>query len=321
MAIPNSVYTQAFSAAIANYRGRAKDDVLENNALLSWLSQKGNTDTFDGGVEIVEQVLYNEVQASGWYTGSEVLDVQATDVLTSANFAIKQYYANIVQDGLEEIQNAGESRMINLIKAKIQAGMATAKNAISEALFYSNTEHDGKSIGGLQHLVSDNPSSPTVGGINAALSSNSWWRNYTFDFSANSLTPGASTILQALNTSFLNTNRGNEMVDIVIAGDTFFGYFESALQANQRFMSAEKAIAGFKAYQYKSAQVIHDPHCSATRMYGLNTDYVFFRPFERRNFVIGDRKDSINQDAYLYPILWAGNMTIASRQRHFVIIA
>ena len=57
---------------------------------------------------------------------------------------------NVVITGLEEIQNAGESRMINLIKAKIQAGMATAKNALGSALFNSNTEFGGKAIGGMQ---------------------------------------------------------------------------------------------------------------------------------------------------------------------------
>jgi len=321
MADPNSEYSQAFSAAIANYRDSAADDVLENNALLSVLMEKGNTDFADGGVEILEQVLYNEVTSSGWYTGSELLDVQATDVLTSANYAWKQFYANIVQDGLEDIQNAGQSRILNLIEAKIKAGMATCKNAVGTALFNSNTENDGKALGGLQHLVSDTPSTPTVGGIDASQSSNTFWRNYAFDFSDNSLTAGASTILQALNLSFLNTDRGNEQVDLVVMGTTYFDYFERALQANQRFMSEEKAVGGFKAYGYKSARVVHDPNCSATRAYGLNTDYFFFRPFKGKNFKIMDRKDSVNQDAYLYPILFAGNLTVSSRQRHFVIKA
>lgn len=319
MTTPNSTYTQAFSAAIANYRDSAADDVLGNIALLSVLQEKGNTDFADGGVEIVEQVLYNSVASSGWYSGSELLDVQATDVLTAANYAWKQFYANIVQDGLEDIQNAGENRIIDLIQAKIQAGMGTCKNAVGTALFNSNTENSGKAIGGLQHLVSDSPSTPTVGSIDASQSANAFWRNYAFDFSDNTLTASSTTMLQALNISFLNTNRGNDMVDLVCMGTTYFNYFEMALQANQRFMSEEKAVAGFKAYGYKSARVVHDPHCSATRGYGLNTDYIFFRPFKGKNFKIMDRKDSVNQDAYLFPILFAGNMTASSRQRHFVM--
>ncbi len=320
MPTPNSTYTQAFSAAIANYRDYAADDVMDNNALLSVLKEKGNTDFADGGVEITEQVLYNEVQSSGWYTGSELLDVQATDVLTSANYAWKQFYANIVQDGLEDIQNSGQSRILNLVEAKIKAGMATCQNAVATALFNSNTENSGKALGGLQHLVSDSPSTPTVGGIDSSTAANAFWRNYTFDFSDNTLTASATTILQALNIGFLNTDRGNDQVDLVCMGTTFFNYFESALQANQRFMSEEKAVAGFKSYGYKSARVVHDPHCSATRGYGLNTDYFFFRPHKNKNFKIMDRKDAVNQDAYLFPILFAGNLTVASRARHFVMI-
>jgi hypothetical protein len=56
-------------------------------------------------------------------------------------------------------------------------------------------------------------------------------------------------------------------------------------------------------------------------MYGLNTKYFFFRPFESRNFTQGDRKPSLNQDLFVIPMYWAGNLTCSSRQRHFVVIA
>jgi len=320
MSTPNSDYSQAFSAAIANYRDSAADDVMNNNALLSVLNEKGNADPFDGGVEITEQVLFDEVAAKGWYTGSQQLSVASNDVLTSADFAIKQHYAAIVQDGLEDIQNAGESRKIDLIKAKIKAGMASSQNAVGSALFNSNTEEDGLAIGGLQHLVGDTAASGTIGGIDASSSDNAFWRNYVFDFSANTLTAGPGTILTAINTACLNTERGNEYVDLIVAGTTYFQYFESALQAKQYFGSEETAVAGFKAYKYKGAKVVHDPNCSNTRMYGLNTDYFFFRPWKKRNFAIGEKKPSTNQDIYLWPIYFAGNLTVSSRQRHFVII-
>lgn len=323
MAAPNTTYTQAFSSAIANYRESAADDVTDNNALLAILKEKGNIDPYDGGVEITEQILYNEVAASGWYSGSDLQDVEVSDVLTTAAFAHKQFYANIVQDGLEDIQNAGESQMIDLIEAKIKAGMATAQNAVGLAVFNSNTENGGKAIGGFQHLVSDNASAPTVGGIDASSANNAFWRNYVMDFSSGPIAGVASTttILQGIQLGFLNTNRGNDQVDVLFAGDTYFGYFENAIQTNQRFINEKsKVIAGFKAWEYKGAKVIHDPHCSSTRMYGMNTDYVKFRPYKKRNFIIGDKKDSVNQDAYLYPILFAGNLTIKSRARNFVMI-
>ena len=321
MATPNSTYTQVLTASIANYSTTLEDNITNNNALLLYLKKRGNYKTADGGAEILENILFAEAAAGGWYSGSEVLSTADSDVLTSANFAWKQNYQIITLNGLERTQNKGKAKMHSLIDGKLKAADAGMQNDVGAALFYANTENGGKAIGGLQHLIADDPTTGTVGGIDSSVSTNSWWRNYVFDFSVNSLTPGASTILTALNTSFLNTNRGTEKVDLVLGGTTYFGYFEGALQANQRFMDADLGKAGFEAYRYKSAMVMHDPNCSATRMYGINTDTVLFRPDPDRNFTQGEQVRSINQDIVAIPMFFTGNMTCRSRRRNFVIIA
>lgn len=325
MADPNSAYSQALSASIAAYRPAAADDVLNNNALLAILNDKGHVDPFDGGTEITEQVLFAEVAATGWYSGAEQQSVAGTNVLTTANYAIKQHYSMITEDGLEEIQNAsGETRMINLIKAKIEAGMATSKNAVGTGLFGSNTEFDGKALSGLQHLVADSPATGVTGGLDPA--AQAFWQNAVVDFSTD--TPGGSgtaastNILAAINLGFYRTNRGQDSVDLIVAGDTYFGFVDAALQANQRFITVtKKVVSGFTAFEHKGASIIHDPNCSATRLYGLNTDFLFFRPFKNRNFKIGEKKVPVNQDAAVYPIWFAGNLTASSRQRHWVLKA
>lgn len=321
MATPNSTYNQVLTASIANYSPTLEDNITNNNALLMFLKKRGNTKPANGGAEILENILFAEAAAGGWYSGSEVLSTADSDVLTTANFAWKQHYALITLNGLERTQNKGKAKMHSLIDGKLAAADAKMQNGIGAALFYSNTESSGKAIGGLQHLIADDPTTGTVGGIDASQATNSWWRNYVFDFSANSLTPGSSTILTALNTSFLNTNRGTEKVDLVLGGTTYFGYFEGALQANQRFMDAELGKAGFEAYRYKTAMVMHDPNCSATRMYGINTDTVAFRPDPDRNFTQGEQVRPVNQDIVATPMWWTGNMVVRSRRRNFVIIA
>ncbi|MGP0041537.1 MAG: phage major capsid protein [Rhodomicrobium sp.] len=319
MGIPNSTYTQALTASIANYRDKLADSVTANNAFLTYLKKNGNSDPFDGGTEILENIVYNTA-TGGWYSGSQILSTADSDVLTSANFAIKQFYANVTMNGLEIIQNSGKERMFKLIDGKLKGAEAQLSNSIGASLFFSNTENSGLSIGGLQFLIADSPtSSSTIGGIDQSLQT--WWRNYSFSFSSNSLTAGSSTVLTALNTSFMNTVRGTEKIDLVLGGLTYFGYFEGALQANQRFLDADLAKAGFDAYRYKSAMVMFDPNCSATRMYGINSKYFFFRPHPTRNFTQGDRKESVNQDVYVVPIYWAGNLTMSNRARQFVLIA
>jgi len=318
MATPNSAFTQALSTAIDDYSEMLHDNVLNNIALLSRLKRRGNVRLFSGGPRILENVRYNET-TSGWYSGSEIQSVEDTDTVTTAQFDFKQFYANVTMSGREEIENAGPNRKHDLIAAKLQSAEDTTMNSVGASLFFSNTENNGKSIGGLQHLVADSPASGTVGGINAG--DFAFWRNFVFDFSSNGLTAGTSTILTALNTGCLNTERGNEYVDLIVAGTTYFQYFEGAMQAKQYFTGTDEAQSGFKSYKYKGADVVHDPNCSSTRMYGLNTKYVFFRPYRGRNFTQGDRKDSINQDVFVKPMYFAGNMTIGSRERHFVIIS
>jgi hypothetical protein len=52
---------------------------------------------------------------------------------------------------------------------------------------------------------------------------------------------------------------------------------------------------------------------TATYMYLLNTNYIFFRPHKERNFVpIGGERQSINQDAIVKLYGWAGNMTCSN---------
>ena len=57
-------------------------------------------------------------------------------------------------------------------------------------------------------------------------------------------------------------------------------------------------------------------------MWGLNTDYMFWRPHRDRNFVpIGGERQSVNQDAVVKLFGVAGNMTSNGPQFSGVLIA
>ncbi len=319
MVAPNTSYSEVLTASIDNYRAKMADNVLDNNVTLLYIKNNGNTDPADGGVKLLENLKYAENGTFNWYSGYETLSVEASDVLTSANFDWKQANCNVTMSGLEEAQNSGSQRMHNLIKARIEVAEATMSNNIGAALFYSNTENGGKAIGGLQHLVADLPTSGTVGGIDR--SAQTWWRNQYYDFSTESVTASATTIQHAMNLIWMRTERGTEHVDVVVAGETYFSYYEESLQAQQRFMDVSKAVGGFNGYKYKSATVFYDPNCSSTRMYMLNTKFLHFRPFKDRNFVVLKDKVAVNQDATVTPLYWMGNMTLSNAARQGIIVA
>jgi hypothetical protein len=319
MAIPNANYSEILTTTIDKYSATIADNVMDNNVLLLYLKQNGNSEPVSGGVKLLENLSYAENGTFNWYSGYETLSVEASDVLTSAQFDWKQANCNVTMSGMEEVQNSGREAMHNLIKARIKVAETTMQNNISNALFFSNTENGGKAIGGLQHLIADAPGTGTVGGIDRL--SNTWWRNQFYDFSDLSITPSATTITHAMNLMNLATERGTEKVDLIIAGSNYFTYYEESLQAQQRFMDSSKAVGGFTGYKYKSATVFYDPNCNTNRMYGLNTKYLHFRPAKGRNFVTLKDKVAANQDATVTPLYWMGNLTMSNAARQYVIVA
>lgn len=319
MAVPNSSYPEILTTTIDNYRDTLADNVMTNNVLLLYLKNAGNSDPATGGATLLENLMYQENGTFSWYSGYEQLSVEASDVLTTASFAWKQANCNVTMSGLEEVQNSGPEAMHNLIKARIRVAEITLQNEISASLFYSNTEQGGKAIGGLQHLIADLPTSGTVGGIDS--NPQTWWRNQYYDFSDASVTASSTTITHGMNLIYMRTERGTEKVDLVVAGETYFSYYEESLQAQQRFIDTRRAVGGFSGYKYKDATVYYDPNCSSTRMYMINSKYLHFRPARSRNFVVLKDKVSVNQDATVTPLYWMGNLTVSNRARNGLLVA
>jgi len=54
-------------------------------------------------------------------------------------------------------------------------------------------------------------------------------------------------------------------------------------------------------------------------MYFLNTDYLRLEVAEGRDFVPGEAKMSVNQDAMVTPMFWSGNLTCSNRALQGVI--
>jgi hypothetical protein len=317
MASPNSSFTDIVTTSLQGYSGTLADNITKHNALLTKINQKGNKDPATGRT-IVQELEYAENSTVQWYSGAEILDVSASETFTAAEFNYKQLAGNVVINGLEQIQNSGPEAVHRLIKSRIRNLEKSLKNAVATALYANGTGNDGKEIGGLKLLVSDDGTG-TVGGIDAG--TYTWWKNRFYDFSSNSVTPSATTIQAAMNNQWLATVRGADKVDLIPADSIYYTYYWSSLQANQRFTDDKMAQAGFMNIMFMSAPVVYDDQCPASHMYFLNTDYIFLRPAKGREFVPLGEKSSINQDALVMPVVWAGNMTTNNRSLQGVIVA
>src|SRR5579871_4089796 len=312
MASPN--LNEIVTTTLRNRSGQLADNVTNNNALLSRMKKKGSIKPVSGGRTIVQELEYAQNGTYQRYAGYQVLNIQPSDVFTAAEFDWKQVAVAVTWNGLE----------IDLLESRISNAEKTMANNLSFDLYSNGTADGGLQVGGLQLLVADAPASGVVGGIDRS----QWpfWRNQKFSGVADGGgAVSAANIQGYMNQLWLATKRQNDVADLIIADNAYFNFYWSSLQAIQRIASEDEGQAGFQRLKYMGADVVADgaigAACPANHMYFLNTDYIKYRPSSKRNMVPLETVASINQDASVRLIVWAGNLTLANAQLQGVLIA
>jgi len=313
---PSAAMTEIVTTTLRNRTGKLADNVSKNNALLRRLKGKGKVKPISGGRTIVQEMEYAENGTFKRYSGYEMLNITPSDVFTAAEFNYAQAAVAISISGLEQIQNAGEERIIDLLESRIGNAERTLVNNIALDCYSDGTADGGRQIGGLQLLVSSAPTSGVIGGIDR--SAWSFWRNQMFSGLNNGGAAVSSANIQSyMNRLWVQMVRGADRPDLIVADNNFYRYYLESLQAIQRIASDDKAMAGFDALKYMSADVVLDGGygggAPTSSMYFLNTDFIYFRPAASRNFVpIGDDRFAVNQDAMVKLIGFAGNLTMSN---------
>jgi len=318
MAFANPNVTDIIATTIQSRTRRIADNVTKNNALLARLQQRGNVRTFSGGNTIIQELSFAENGNAGFYSGYDLLPVNAQDVLSGAEFNIKQLACPVVISGLEMLQNSGREQLIDLLEGRINVAEATMANKLAQSIYSDGTGSGGKEITGLNAAVPSNPSTGTYGGIDRA--SFSFWRSQLYDFSAQSVTPGSATIQAGLNTLWSSLVRGADRPDLVVLDTVYWTYYLTSLQAQQRFTDPATGSLGFPTVKFMDSDVVLDGgiggFCPASTGFMLNTRYIFLRPHAQRNMVAlsPERRYAINQDAAVQILVFAGNLTCSGAQ-------
>lgn len=332
MAFANSAISDIIATTIQSRTGEIADNVTSNNALLMKLKQRGNIKTFSGGNTIMQELSFASNGNAGWYSGYETLPIAAQDVISAAEYTIKQAACPVTISGLEQLQNAGKERIVDLLDSRIEVAESSMANLIASGLYSDGTASGGKQIDGLLKQVISVPTSGTVGGIDRA----TWlfWRNQVFAAVA---TGGAATTKDNIQTYFNRLwaalVRGNDRPDLIMVDNVYWGFYMASLQAQQRFTGTESAKLGFVTVKFMDADVCLDggmqinwsstgaagttPSATpASTAYFLNTKYMFYRPHAQRNMVplSPGQRYSVNQDAAVQILAWAGNLTSSGLQ-------
>ena len=120
---------------------------------------------------------------------------------------------------------------------------------------------------------------------------------------------------------WLETSRGKDTTDFIVTDQILYSLFWDSLTDIQRIASDTTATAGFESLKYVTADVFYDGDSGVptSHIYFLNTDYIYLRPSSRRNWVPQAQKGSVNQDAFIVPLVWAGNLTLSNAARQGVV--
>lgn len=316
MAFANSNVSDIIATTLESRSGKIADNVTKNNALLAYLKKGGKIKTVSGGSKILQELSFQENGNFGWYSGYDLLPVAAQDVISAAEFTLKQCAVPVVVSGLEMLQNAGSEAKIDLLESRISVAESTMENKIAEGIYGDGTGSGGKTITGLDAMLVEDPTaSVSYGGINQA----TWtfWRNRRIKTGA---AFSVKTALPFMNKLYAALVRGNDQPNLITTGAAGWTDYLADLQYILRLSDTGAGDLGFPAVKFMRADLVLDGGIggfeSSTKMRFLNTKYLHWRPHKDRNMVplTPGRRVAINQDAEVQILAWAGNLTCSGRQ-------
>ena len=321
MASANSTFTELVTTTFRRHRKGFKDNLSERNAFLKKIYKKGNYRTEEGGLSIVEPLDYAQNSTYQRYSDWDELNIQQSDVLSAAEFTWKQIAMHIVASGRELRINSGPAQIEKLVAARLKNAFRTFDNNFSSDLYSAGSL--ANQIGGIQSIIADTNTN-TVGGIDA----NTWtfWRNTVFDLSDNSVTISSTTIENdAMLPLWLSLDRGQgDCPDLILFDTVYYTHFEKSQTSIKRYASAEDVQAGIVSLKYKTADVMFDTTGSgipASHGYFINSNYIKLVVHQDADLEEMPKKEPVNQDGEVIPILWMGNLTVSNRKLQGVIKA
>lgn len=309
------------STTLKKYRKTLTDNIHKSNAVFYWIKKNGGMKEEDGGERIVEPLMYATNSTAGSYSGYDQLDVTPQDGIDSAEFNWKQYSASITISGKEERQNAGSSRIINLLEAKTNQAELSLTQSLSTGLFSDGTGNGSKDLTGLVAMVA---STGTYGGI--VSSTYTWWQ------------AGVESTSEALGLAKMRTGfnsasvGGKDTPDLIVTTQTLYESYEGLFTqtlisgGGANFVTQSEGMkrasdGGFQSQNFKGVPVVWDELCNSGVMYFLNTKHMKLTAHQDANFKTTDFVKPENQDARTAQILFMGNLTCNRRKSFYKLTA
>ena len=273
-----STWDELLSTTMHNIRNTYADNIFRKRPFLEHLMSNGRLRTVDGGITIVEPLLYAEGD-SDVYTQWKPVTVTPVNTITAAQFSWGLLYATIAISGLEEAQNNGREQIINVLEAKIEQSEQTMRKRLSSMAYgtYTSPNNPGAEWTGLPTLID---ATASAGGINP--SGETWWKSYVV---ASVGAVDAAGLESALRTAVMTTSdSGGDEVDAIFTDPATYAFYESTLTPQVRYTDTNKANLGFRNLLFENVPIMWDADCPAGTAFGINSKYCGMVVHKDRNF-------------------------------------
>lgn len=319
MAVPtlteslDNLYTTTWQ----NMKSTVRDQIFDASPFWFWLKEKGKLKTVEGGRFLTEPLQYAKNDNVSWIGKGGTVALNDFEHLTISQWNWRYLVGSIVRFGVDDQQNRGKNRIINLMMSKLDNTQNSLISEMESRLFAAGGSATA-GIDGLQLLCADDPTASTsVGAINQ--NTYSWWRNQETDLTGSSF---AANGVAAMRTMLNNCGNNLKMdfPDIILSGQTPFEWYEDVNLGYYQITNNKLADAGFMNQSFKGLPMVWSPSCADSRMYFLNTDYIYFQYDPMMNFDMTEWKpipDQVNDRAA--QIVLAGAFTVARRRCQGVI--
>ena len=348
--IPSSVtdnYDALLSTTLRNYQTKLRDNITKGNKMLGWLDSKGRFRKISGGHQISEPLMHAQNSTADIYRGYGLLDTTPQDGITTAFFDWTQLSGSITISRLEERQNSGKAKILDLLQAKTMQTEVTLKQLLNNCLVAGRitTTAGSDVIVARAGRVDSGASGPlplgaiidytvsrsvSIGNINGG----------TYTFWRNQATASAATTFNGfkneINQTYDNCSKGvGGEPDLMLGTQEAWETLWLALAQNDRYIRTDKStvdiLGGSSTLAFRGAAFIWDEVCpdpvtpynpvdgtgtnSKATIYFINSDALSFVTDSATDFITTDFVRPENQDAKVAQILWMGALTVNNRRK------
>ena len=295
------------------------DTIFGARPLTYFLLESGQVRMIDGGSQIIEPLVVANNGSVEAYTGSGPIDPtqENSQQFSAAEFDWSTIVASISITGIEEAKNAGSNRILDLLEGKIAVARESITEFMNTAFHLDTATAPAANFNGLGYLVAQNTNS--VGGILTTdgagdAPGQTYWQSH-IDSDAVALSTADMT------TVYNTVSVGNDQPNLVLTTQALYEKYESLLQPQLRYSSADVADAGFQNLMFKGAPVLYDADTTAGVMYMLNTKYLKLVGHSDKWFTPSPFIRTTVADSRTAQIFCYGQLTINNRNRQGVLTA